>query len=91
MYLLTFPFIDFQASCGQISAVTYVGFDEFWMAGSLKHPISAPNGTEKWVSGIADSIFVFLSGRDERGPASIYVTVKTETHCLSHLHPILQN
>lgn len=37
------------------------------MAASLKDPISAANGTEKWVSGIADSIFVFLSGGDERG------------------------
>lgn len=37
------------------------------MAASLKDPISAANGTEKWVSGIADSIFVFLSAGDERG------------------------
>lgn len=88
---MTSPPIDFQPHRGQKLHVTYVGFDEFWMAASLKDPISASNGTEKWVSGIADSIFVFLSGGDERGPARVYVAVKTVTHRLSHLQSILQN
>lgn len=88
---MTSPPIDFQPHRGQKLHVTYVGFDEFWMAASLKDPISASNGTEKWVSGIADSIFVFFSGGDERGPARVYVAVKTVTHRLSHLQSILQN
>lgn len=72
-------------------SVTYIGFDDPRPTGPLKDPISAPNGTEKWVSGIADSIFVFLSGGDERRPGSIYVAVKIVPRSLSHLHPILQN
>lgn len=94
---IQFPLIGFQPDCEQKTlmqvnhSVTYIVFDDSGPTGPLKDPISAPNGTEKWVSGIADSIFVFLSGKDERRPDSIYVAVKIVTRCLSHLHPILQN
>lgn len=66
---IQFPLIGFQADSEQKTllrvnhSVTYIGFDDSRPTGPLKDPISAPNGTEKWVSGIADSIFVFLSGR----------------------------
>lgn len=76
---------------GESFSNIHIGFDYRSPTGPPKDPISAPNGTEKWVSGIADSIFVFLSGRDERRPGSIYVAVKIVTRCLSHLHTILQN
>lgn len=66
-------------------------FDDGGHTGPQTDPISAPNGTEKWVSGIADSIFVFLSGGDERRPGSMYMSVKIGTRCLSHLHSFLQN
>lgn len=72
-------------------SLTYMSFDDSGPTGPLKDPISAPNGSEKWVSGIADRIFVFLSGGDERRPGSIYVAVKIVTRRLSHLQPILQN
>lgn len=44
---LQFPLIGFRANCEQKTFMTYIGLDDSRTAGSLKDPISAPNGTEK--------------------------------------------
>lgn len=59
IFVSSFPLMEVNHS------VTYM-LGWFQAHRSSEGPISAPNGTEKWVSGIVDAIFVFL-GEMKRG------------------------